>query len=194
MNSQNAFGTELSELLNEDGEEFVEAAYRALLKRRPDSIGGPACLKDMKNGSSKLQILHEISVSDECRIAGGMVDGLTEAHAEERLIEKTRNGRPTAPPEILKISHADQLLVIDDHHQLIKAGYWLLLGRAPDALGEGLAVQTRPATLDENHPGIEAVGHLKGAALLRLEGQLTRAQALQELAQQAGGTRIGIDH
>ena len=48
----------LQELLLENGEDFVEAAFMALLKRRPDANGGRIYLRALRNGTNKLQILY----------------------------------------------------------------------------------------------------------------------------------------
>ena len=58
--AQREQGIALNELLLEEGDEFVEAAYMALLKRRPDATGGRTYLRTLRNGTSKVQILHEI--------------------------------------------------------------------------------------------------------------------------------------
>ena len=71
--------TVLNELMQEEGEDFVDAAYSALLKRRPDATGGKIYMRALRNGTSKLQILYELSKSDDCLRAGGEVPGLAEA-------------------------------------------------------------------------------------------------------------------
>ena len=44
----------LQELLLEEGEDFVEAAFLALLKRRPDANGGRIYLRALRNGTRRL--------------------------------------------------------------------------------------------------------------------------------------------
>jgi hypothetical protein len=125
----------LAELLLEDGEEFVEAAYMALLKRRPDATGGRIYLRALRNGTNKLQVLYELSVSDDCRRAGGDIPGLKEAFAREKIGQIHANPIPAPPVEATQIARAEQLLLIDDYSQLIEVAYWVLLKRAPDPEG-----------------------------------------------------------
>ena len=120
----------MAELLLEENDEFVEAAYLALLKRRPDATGGRAYLQALHNGTSKLQILHELSISEDCKLDGGEIPGLGEALAQER------NGLAnSAPAEASQITNADQLLTIDGDKNFIGLAYWILLRRAPDPAG-----------------------------------------------------------
>ena len=127
--------TELSEILLEEGEEFVEAAYRALLKRRPDATGGRTYMRALRNGTSKLQVLYELSRSADCLRAGGEIPGLTEACARERIGKQSDEPKIAAPVEATQITHAEQLLVLEDHTKLIEIAYWVLLKRAPDPEG-----------------------------------------------------------
>lgn len=120
----------LAELLLEEDDEFVEAAYLALLKRRPDATGGRAYLQALRNGTSKLQILRELSISDDCKLEGGEIPGLAEAMARERI-----GVVPTAPAQTSQITRADQLLAISGDESFIEFAYWILLLRAPDPDG-----------------------------------------------------------
>ena len=53
------------ELLSLDGEQFIECAYYRLLKRLPDSSEGKFYLDQLLRGVAKIQILDELSSSDE---------------------------------------------------------------------------------------------------------------------------------
>ena len=127
---------ELDELLVEDGEEFVEAAYQALLKRRPDATGGRIYLRALQSGTGKLRVLYELSLSDDCMRAGGDIPGLQEAFAREGIgaepIEPPVN---SSPDYVLRITRAEQLLLLATTDEFIEATYWLLLKRAPDPEG-----------------------------------------------------------
>lgn len=125
----------LEELLLEDGEDFVEAAFLALLRRRPDANGGRIYLRALRNGTSKLQILSEIFSSDECKRAGGEIAGLEEACVREG-IRVTGEGGASGPPAcVTQITRAEQLLVLDDADRFIETAYWVLFKRAPDVKG-----------------------------------------------------------
>ena len=89
---------ELDELLVEDGEEFVESAYQALLKRRPDATGGRIYLRALRSGTSKLRVLYELSLSDDCIRAGGDIPGLREAFALEGIGVEVIEPPVIAPP------------------------------------------------------------------------------------------------
>ncbi len=126
---------DLQELLTEEGEEFIEAAFMALLKRRPDANGGRTYLRAMRNGTSKLQILYEIANSSECRIAGGDIPGLAEACTREGITETGDKPPIEPPPQASQIKRAEQLLVFGDADKFIEIAYWVLLKRPPDAAG-----------------------------------------------------------
>ncbi len=137
QNSGNAQRNDLQELLLEDGEEFVQAAFMALLNRRPDATGGRLYLRALRNGTSKLQILHELSISEECRLVAGGIEGLADACVREGI------GVPvgtlvTAPStKALQIGCVEQIILLEKTDEFIDAAYWILLKRAPDA--EGIA-------------------------------------------------------
>ncbi|MCY7388958.1 MAG: DUF4214 domain-containing protein [Burkholderiales bacterium] len=127
---------ELDELLVEDGEEFVEAAYQALLKRRPDATGGRIYLRALRSGTSKLRVLYELSLSDDCIRAGGDIPGLQEAFARAGIGVAVIEPPVIAPPGyVLRITRAEQLLLLASTDEFIEATYWVLLKRAPDAEG-----------------------------------------------------------
>ena len=137
LKSKNVGKVHLQELLLEDGEDFVDAAFHALLNRRPDANGGRAYLRALRNGTSKLQILYELSISDDCRRVGGQIPGLSDACANEGIGE-TNDKSFTAPPaHIAHLTRAEQLLVLEDTDKFIEIAYWVLLKRAPD--DEGIA-------------------------------------------------------
>lgn len=129
---------ELRELMVEDGEEFVEAAYMALLKRRPDATGGRLYLRALRNGTSKLQILFELSESADCRRAGGEIPGLRDAFAHEGIGEAGEKPVIAPPSQALQVTRVEQLLLLENTHEFIEIAYWVLLKRAPDA--EGVAI------------------------------------------------------
>jgi Domain of unknown function (DUF4214) len=120
----------LEDILAEDDEDFVAAAYLALLKRRPDAIGGTAYLKDLRSGKSKLQILYELHSSDESRHVGGDIGGLADAFSRERLGEPA-----SAAAAAAHIRDAGQLLETPDIDLFVALAYRLLLQRPADPTG-----------------------------------------------------------
>jgi O-antigen chain-terminating methyltransferase len=76
----------VSDLLGLDGEAFVEAAYRAALGRSPDPVGREYHLRNLENGSrTKVQILGELTASEEGRRADRRIRGLRAHGLVERL-------------------------------------------------------------------------------------------------------------
>jgi len=137
--SKNHLGRQLQALLLEDDEEFVEAAYLVLLQRRPDANGGRVYLRELRNGTNKLQVLFELANSNESRFVGASLPGLAEACAREGIGQPKIDGQKIVPPStVAGISRAEQLLAQDDYEKLIELAYWVLLKRAPDP--EGIAI------------------------------------------------------
>ena len=137
LKSKNVGKMYLQELLLEDGEDFVDAAFHALLNRRPDANGGRAYLRALRSGTSRIQILYELSMSEECRRVGGEIAGLSDACAKEGIGESNDNSSATRPAHIAHVTRAEQLLVLEDTDKFIEIAYWVLLKRAPD--DEGIA-------------------------------------------------------
>ena len=77
--AQREQGIALNELLLEKGDEYIVAAYMALLKRRPDATGGRTYLRALRNGTSKVQILHKLFMSSECHRDEIDLPGLNDA-------------------------------------------------------------------------------------------------------------------
>ena len=75
----------LAELLQDHEIQFVVRTYRTLLKRPPDSQGLQYYLTRLLNGSPKIQILSEISESEEARGLGVRLPGLASAIKRYRL-------------------------------------------------------------------------------------------------------------
>ncbi|MEQ1517344.1 MAG: DUF4214 domain-containing protein [Usitatibacteraceae bacterium] len=125
----------LQEILLEEDDEFIHAAFLALLKRRPDANGALMYARELRKGTGKLQILAEIAASEESRLAGGDIPGLAEACAREGIDAAGNPGAVVPPPEVNAVTRAEQLLVVGDVGKFIDLAYWKLLNRAPDAKG-----------------------------------------------------------
>jgi hypothetical protein len=120
----------LRALLVEEGDEFIEAAYMALLGRRPDAVGGPSYLRALRGGTPKLAVLYELSSSVESRRLGIELPGLAAAVAGEGGGEEAGAARAAAA-----IQSAEQLLVIEDPDLFLKMAYRVLLKRPADLAG-----------------------------------------------------------
>ncbi len=122
--------TALRQLLLEEDEDFIEAAYLALLKRRPDARGGAAYLRDLRNGTRKEEILYKLYTSDESRRIGADLPGLTQVFASHGMGDFSG-----AAARAAKILRAEQLLVIGDAEEFIALAYQVLLKRPADKEG-----------------------------------------------------------
>ena len=126
----------LRELLLEEGEDFIDAAFKALLNRFPDATGGQTYTRALRDGVSKLQILYDMSMSSEYRGSGREVVGLREAFAREGI--GAGGDIPwNVPSQVAEITDAEKLLAVADNDKFIEIAYWVLLKRAPDKEGIG---------------------------------------------------------
>jgi hypothetical protein len=120
----------LNELMAEEDEDFVDGAYSLLLNRAPDATGAAAYLVALRRGKPKIQILHEMAMSDEARRAGRVVAGLQEAFVREGLGDG--HGLADMPSEVV---NAEQLLSVAEVDSFIALAYRLLLRRRADIEG-----------------------------------------------------------
>lgn len=66
----------LQELISMDGFQFVKNAYAEILLREPDPGGLVNYLEKLESGQSKIDILKELSQSEEGRSRGVVISGL----------------------------------------------------------------------------------------------------------------------
>lgn len=85
--------SDLDGLLQCQDREFVETAYRLILRRDADNEGLKSYLSRVRNGVSKLRILNEISSSDEGRRIGTELKGLRRALRSQELCSVPVLGR-----------------------------------------------------------------------------------------------------
>ncbi|MHA6204603.1 methyltransferase domain-containing protein [Dyella soli] len=87
----------LSDLVDLDDRDFVETAYRALLRRPADPDGLASCLSDLRNGiRNKVHILGDIRFSPEGMSRGVHVEGLLLPYKLQQWSQKRFIGRPLA--------------------------------------------------------------------------------------------------
>lgn len=183
-------GAALRALLAEEGDEFIEAAYLALLNRTPDAVGGPGYLRALRSGTPKLAILYELYSSDESRRLGVELLGLVEAFARDGIGEEAGTARAAAA-----FQSAEQLLVIEDPDRFLKMAYRVLLKRPADMMGVSSYTErmregtTRTRILHELYcsgeraqlgtelPGLREAFGREGLGLA--DGGALKAQALQ---------------
>ena len=75
----------LEALLRLQGRAFLDAAYRAIMRREPDATGTAFYLPRLRNGVAKMQILGELAGSHEARDQGTPLPGLQGALLAYRL-------------------------------------------------------------------------------------------------------------
>ena len=106
-------------LLELDDLPFIEAVYRTLLGREPDSHGLRHYLGCLRDGYGKEKIFGEIAISSEA-----------EVHRKELLALASGEPQPT----IHQVQSVGALLELDDV-PFLTASYGTLLGRVPDSEG-----------------------------------------------------------
>ena len=104
--------------------EFVDAAYRAVLKRAPDSIGEEHYLGLLRNGASKAEILHRLRHSPEGEAIGAKIVGLMQSDVAL-----------AATPPNSPFSRLGDFARLHDT-AFVDAAYQAVLNRAPDSIGE----------------------------------------------------------
>jgi hypothetical protein len=108
----------LGELLEPEGAEFVDRAFRSILGRRPDPDAEESYLRQLGAGVSKRQILVNIRCSDEGRKRGVAISGFEDL--AYMLVE------PASTIEEL-VSH--------NGVAFLSCAYQTILGRMPDSKG-----------------------------------------------------------
>jgi predicted SAM-dependent methyltransferase len=82
---QDLHPTNLEDLLLCNDREFIESAYSLILMRSADDGGLQFYLARLRSGVGKLQILTELSTSDEARVRGAMLQGLRSRLRRQQL-------------------------------------------------------------------------------------------------------------
>ncbi|MBL0125313.1 MAG: DUF4214 domain-containing protein [Betaproteobacteria bacterium] len=157
----------VTQLLEKNNDEFVSAAYLALLNRQADPAGGQNYRRMMSEGASKLQILYSIYVSTECRPREVNIIGLMDAFAELRRGAEGNNSQPLIKESGRNALCVDDLL-LQDGDDFIASAYLLLLRRPVDQVG-----------LDNYRD--------------RLSGGASKTQVLYELSLSPEYIAVGID-
>jgi hypothetical protein len=149
---------------------FVDAAYRAVLKRAPDRPGQEHFLGLLREGASKAEILRRLRYSPEGEAIGVKVEGLTQPGVV-----------PAAVLEKRWISQLGDFARLDDA-EFIDAAYQAALNRTPDVIGKGYYL----ALLRSGASKAEVLGRLKystegGRTISAPIGGLARAYWVDKL-------------
>jgi hypothetical protein len=105
-------------------EAFVDAAYRAVLSRAPDSTGKEHFLGLLREGASKAEILRRMRYSPEGEAIGTTIDGLPQPDIA-----------PVPAPEKGRMSRLSDFAGLHDV-AFLDAAYRAALGRTPDSIGK----------------------------------------------------------
>jgi glycosyltransferase involved in cell wall biosynthesis len=104
VNYPNASSASLEDLLDYHDEAFVNAAYRTLLQRSPDTEGMAYYASRLRRGASRLQVLEQICRSSEAQQLAVKLPGLEDALRRNRWLKLPIIGT------ILRNQSADQKL------------------------------------------------------------------------------------
>jgi hypothetical protein len=83
-----AAASDLNELLQKQGDDFVECAYLTILKRAADADGLTFYTGSLRRGTPKIQILSELWGSEEAKRVGAHLRGLKQGIRRHSLSKK----------------------------------------------------------------------------------------------------------
>jgi predicted SAM-dependent methyltransferase len=178
----------LDDLLQCHDRQFVESAYRSVLARNADTDGFQFYLARLRSGIKKLDIVNELSKSEEALARGGELQGLRSSLRWHRLMSipllgpliglfYVRATKIDAPIEQFGAAAAStpgsrrpglqSLLHLQDT-DFVEAAYWAILKRAPEP--DGLTYYST-----------------------RLRGGVRKLQILGELASSEEARKAGVE-
>ena len=184
--AQGSDPTTLDDLLQCHDRQFVESAYRLILGRNADTEGLQFYLTRLRSGIKKLEIVSELSKSDEALARGGALKGLRSSLRWHRLrsipllspiisllyvrpttkgVSTVKFGAATALTPGSRTPDLQELLHFQDT-QFIDASYWAILRRAPDP--DGLAYYL--TRLRSGAQKLQILGELKSSEEARTAG------------------------
>ncbi len=132
-----AGGDDLKSLLRRHDQDFIESAYRTILRRPADPEGRDFYLGRLRTGEPKLQLLVELSDSPEARLAGPPMHGLAAASRRLRwarlpLIGRLVGTEATADTQV-------RLRAIEQQIARVARQEVLAIDRVQKAVGENTA-------------------------------------------------------
>lgn len=183
----------LGELLGYSGHEFVDVAYLAVLKRRPDEAGRRSYLDALAAGTmSKVEVLGHLRWSGEGLEKGVHVDGLLLPYTYRRWARRRWIGRPLrwlatlARIDVIqpRMEAQETLLALRDERLERRAGS--AIGQVRDALQqelEGTTRALRDSLMRSEEQAARRIGELQSrldAIESRFEVRMLRGQGDQE--------------
>lgn len=161
----------LSELLSLSDRDFIENAYRALLRRAPDEVGMTHFLERLRDGRlSKVEVLAALRWSPEGEREGVHVDGLLAPF----LLQKWRR-KPWVGPVLGWFQTFARLSRVSDRQAVLDAA------QAREAQELGRIVNLQAQQLEQRFTRVESALAAQEASLAaQLEAERERVQAITE--------------
>ena len=166
---------ELSELLSFSDKDFIENAYRAVLRRTPDAAGLGHHLTRLRNGqSSKVEVLAALRWSPEGEKEGVHVDGLLAPF----LLQKWRR-RPMVGPVLGWLQSMARLSRLSDRQVVLDSA------QAREAQELGRIVNLQAEQLEQRIARMEGIASTNEGLSGSLAGRLDSLAAMlgQEIGQ-----------
>ncbi|RQT60530.1 DUF4214 domain-containing protein [Burkholderia cepacia] len=116
---------EIESILELEPAEFMQTTYRVLLGRDVEDSAVESCVQRVADGVSKIDILREIASSEEAINRAILLGQMERASEEELRGAVNRLNYPSSVHQWLRF----------EGERFIRACYYVLLGRAPDASG-----------------------------------------------------------
>jgi FkbM family methyltransferase len=179
----------LVDLLAKDGAAFVEAAYLAILHRRPDPRGAAVYQSILEQGTAKIQILENLVTSPEGVHKNANLPGLAWQYRIYRLSRLPIIGAPIgfvfrsfAASSAQSIRSIDELLTLRGE-AFVREAYRIVLNRAVDdeglknymnALRAGKSKAQVIGSLKKSTEGRKVSGRLRGLRRAQVYDKATR--------------------
>jgi hypothetical protein len=179
----------LVDLLAKDGAAFVEAAYFAILRRKPDPQGAAVYQSILERGTAKIQILENLVTSPEGVHKNANLPGLAWQYRLYRLSRLPIIGTPIgfvfrsfAASRAQSIRSIDELLTLRGE-AFVREAYRIVLNRAVDdeglknymnALRTGKSKVQIISSLKKSAEGRKVSGRLRGLRRAQVYDKATR--------------------
>ena len=169
---------QISELLGYSGEEFVDVAYQAVLRRHPDVAGRRAYISALHSGQlCKVRILGALRSSAEGLHAGVPIHGLRLAYFLRRMFAKPLVGRPLR--WLTSLALLDRIPRITEELEVRLAERDDRLERQVGDLAIDLREEFRRQVSSSAHSLRRAMARNEGEATRRIDGVIDRLNMLE---------------
>ncbi|WP_254459201.1 methyltransferase domain-containing protein [Xanthomonas sacchari] len=164
----------LSELLAYSGEEFIEIAYQAVLRRLPDASGRQVYLRALEVGQlSKIEVLGELRKSQEGLNAGVVIHDLRLRYFLQRIRRK-RGGRVL--DFVLSVLRVGELRQRIDSVEARLAARGDRTERRAAAAVDDLRTELRQQISASAHTLRKSVGRTEGEVMRRMQDLANRIE------------------